>query len=113
MSIVVHKGSLRDALDGIGYSRVKYKDFACRPWIITFSYANYGKLSTALCELQGSPVKRSILFDLTASFDGGRPIGYAFACVYRGSQKLTEKTPFAKQAVCELIQLAMQKGVES
>lgn len=110
MSIVVHKGRLREYLDSIGSSRVKYKDFACRPWIITFSSADYGKYSTALCELQGSPVKRTILFDLTASFDGGRPIGYAFSCAYVGSQRLTAKTPFAKEVVLELQQLAMEKG---
>lgn len=38
-----------------------------RPWHITFTRGNYGHLYTALCEMQGSPVRATIIVHLDSS----------------------------------------------
>ena len=48
-----------------------YIDMYDRRWCITFTQADYGKSDIAICELIGSPVKRTVLIRLDACTEYG------------------------------------------
>lgn len=67
MRAIVTEGKLKDLLDEIvtnNFGRGK-KDVQVRPWHIVFSCGYYGEFHTALCELEGSPVKASVIIDIS------------------------------------------------
>ena len=50
-----------------------------RSWCITFTHGNYGKSDIAICELVGSPVKRTVLIYLGFTEYGAVVLGECFS----------------------------------
>lgn len=67
MRAIVTEGKLKDLLDEIVINNFGrgVKDTHERPWHIVFSEGYYGKYYTALCELEGSPVKARVIIDIS------------------------------------------------
>ncbi|MBR4310734.1 MAG: hypothetical protein IKW19_00690 [Akkermansia sp.] len=61
-TIVIKEGRLRELLfELLACAKMTRFDQYDRPWCISFPYGNYGKPDMAVCELRGSPVKRTVL----------------------------------------------------
>lgn len=60
-TIVIKEGRLAELLYRLlKIAKLTYIDQYERPWCISFPCGNYGKPDMAVCELQGSPVKRTV-----------------------------------------------------
>lgn len=66
-----------------------YIDMFVRRWCITFTQAAYGKSDIAICELIGSPVKRTVLISLGTCTEYGAVVlgaGFSFCKKIRTSK---------------------------
>ena len=67
MRTILERGKLKALLDEVAVKvfHRDQRDTEERPWHVVFSCGCYNEYNTAFCELQGSPVRVSVIIDIS------------------------------------------------
>ena len=87
-TIVIKEGRLRELLfELLACAKMTRFDQYDRPWCISFPCGNYGKPDMAVCELRGSPVKRTVL---VAMNEGREVAGIVAGACFDSTRRVKE-----------------------